>query len=232
MEIITKGNDAYMRLLLYKKEKDGTRTPITIGSLTSYAVNLLSTTGFSRSVDAETDASAKDGNGILLNLTNLKTGTYGIEVVAVLNTRNIAFRESEVLEVTELSKDANVAYDVYAGQSGNDLDMDFQYVTSAEIIGKNDYELWLEAGNTGTFNDFIKSLAMPADAKEKLATLWGIHFPTTMTVSDNGSTAEFDKMKIVVVNTGDGTYPTTSITGSKVYKPYNGVEFCDEVLPL
>lgn len=65
---------------------------------------------------------------------------------------------------------------------------------------------------------------MQADTKEKLATLWGIHFPTTMTVSDNGSTAELDKMKIVVFNTGDGTYPTTSITGSKVYKPYNGAE--------
>lgn len=57
---------------------------------------------------------------------------------------------------------------------------------------------------------------------KKVNTLWAIHFPTTMTVSDNSSTNTLNKMKMVIYNAGDSSYPTTNITGTEVFTPYNG----------
>ena len=54
----------------------------------------------------------------------------------------------------------------------------------------------------------------------KVNTLWGIHYPVTFTIADNSSTAELDKMKMVVYDSGASTYPATSIAGSKVYSTY------------
>ena len=160
--ILTAGNDFYLRVNVYTVNAQGEREPFNLSACDKWAFFLRSTYG----AVTKTTFGLEEGslNTILVDCKEIKRSMgYTAEVVAVLNGRNLRCAERCVFAITGYNADANVTFEVYEAEEGQDLDMDFQIVSSAEIVGKNAYELAVEQGYEGTLGDWLADIVHDAD---------------------------------------------------------------------
>lgn len=160
--ILTAGNDFYLRVNVYTRNAQGEREPFNLSACDKWAFFLRNTYG----AITKTTFGLEEGslNTILVDCKDIKRSMgYTAEVVAVLNGRNLRCAERGVFAITGYNADANVTFEVYEAEEGQDLDMDFQIVSSAEIVGKNAYELAVEQGYEGTLGDWLADIVHDAD---------------------------------------------------------------------
>jgi len=160
--ILTAGNDFYLRVNVYTVNAQGEREPFNLSACDKWAFYLKS----SYCTITKTTYGLEEGslNTILVDCKDIKRGMgYTAEVVAVLNGRNVRCAERGVFGITDYNADANVTFAVYEAEKGQDLDMEFQIVSSAEIVGKNAYELAVEQGYEGTLGDWLADIVHDAD---------------------------------------------------------------------
>jgi hypothetical protein len=129
--------------------------------------------------------------------------------------------ETEILYPLTHVKQVKVSSTKYLDTAISDIETSVKgkqdALTSDSVLGTiNDTQL--------KYGGNIKVQGMSDEDKQNLNALMKSVFPTTMTISNNGSTSTLDKVKMVVSRTIDGstTYPSTSITGTRTLTPYYG----------
>ncbi len=78
-------------------------------------------------------------------------------------------------------------------------------------------------------NKLKNSNVLSASVGVKVANLWKKAYPTTMSITDNGSTTSLDKIKTIVIDTGDNSHPKMSLSGKFVYTPYSGTVISENI---
>ena len=98
-------------------------------------------------------------NVISLDLQDtLAIGSYSVEVTALVNGRDVRAYETDVFRIVGSNGLANVTLDAQGGEASADLDLTFQVLPQIVTEGKNSYQLWREAGNEGSLQDYIDGL--------------------------------------------------------------------------
>lgn len=158
MEIVTRGNDFYLKCNLYKRLSDGTQVPFDLTVADSFKGIIYQELGSNKPLCTDIGI-GEETNTLLIDVTNLPTAKrYVVEVSGELNGRKFRCAEIGILSICEYNKDANITWETIDGSVGSELNMTFEIVSSAAVVGKNAYELAKENGYEGTLQDYLNDM--------------------------------------------------------------------------
>lgn len=114
-------------------------------------------TSYRREIADVKAALDQSGRVVLSIPATLPKRTYSVEVVCEKDGYGRRSYEVPVFSVVESNGETHVTYDVVECQLSADIEMEFQLVPTAGMLGKNAYEMWKELpGNEGkTLQDYI-----------------------------------------------------------------------------
>ncbi|MBQ3700834.1 MAG: hypothetical protein II886_13170 [Prevotella sp.] len=151
------GNDVLLVCWLYEQVAGGNGRGVfrefPLEEATSLQVTIHNARSFREVVARRVEGSA---NGLVLSIpAETERGRYSVRVKAMLNGAAVASFESPVFSIVATNAEANTVFERIGGSRSASFSMDIAIVGSAVAAGKNAYELWLEAGNSGTLDDFL-----------------------------------------------------------------------------
>jgi hypothetical protein len=187
-----RGNDALLRLIVTEvqppteENAEPTVLPFDLSQVDDLAVKVfVGTQGRVVPVKAE-QAEGETGVLVLPLPATLPSATYGIELTCRKNGKRVRTAFAAAFAVVEAQHEATVTLERIDGplpdfpaeeeETGEtearqepqtveaELALSIQYVTQATVRGKNAYELWLEAGNEGTLEDYLNGFYRPSVA--------------------------------------------------------------------
>ncbi len=147
-------------------------------------------------------------------MTDDTTSTTEVQKMQVKNNKGIGYPLTHA-ELVKMSSTKTLAQSMKEVQTSVAGKQD-KLVSGASIATVNGHDLLTEKA--------VTIEGMTEEQKSNLEDLMNTTFPTKMDVGNNSSTSTVDKMRMVVYRTiGSKTsYPSTSITGTRVLTPYNG----------
>lgn len=158
-EIVTRGNDFYIKVNLFKKLQSGVTEPFDLTVCDSVNGYIYQEYNPTNKICKDIGIVSGATNSLYIDVTGIPTGKrYIIEVVGKLNGRNFRCAEIGFLDICEYNSSANITWETIEGTTGNELDMTFEIVSNAAVIGKNAYELAVESGYTGTLQDYLDEM--------------------------------------------------------------------------
>ncbi len=150
------GNDVLLLVWLYERSLNGNHEqilPFELSTVESFEVTIHNSR---TSVAVEASRLDGESNCLVLQIPgDTERGRYSVKVAATVDERNICSFESPVFSIVSTNEEANTILQRVNGSRQAEFTMDFQLVGGAVTAGKNAYELWLEAGNVGTLDDFL-----------------------------------------------------------------------------
>lgn len=158
-----RGNDVLLSIWLYEKFYEGGSEGMRAFALEDVdflKVRLVNLYG--RVIDL-THHLGEDANQILVDiLGTTPTGYWSLEVLTGKNSRDIRSFESCLMRICEANQEADTDLRPIEMGSNATTTMTIQMLSSAVAQGKNAYELWIEAGNEGTLQDYLDLFIQPA----------------------------------------------------------------------
>jgi len=98
-------------------------------------------------------------------------GTYTIVLTLQRGGRDACAVRTAAFNIVTDERQANIHFDEVQGPVTADMQIALRYITQAVARGKNAYELWLEAGNEGTLEDYLNTFWQPTDATQEVSGL-------------------------------------------------------------
>lgn len=153
------GNDVLLLLWLWERKAVGSGMhEQTTAFVVDEADNLTVTaaTGY-RGIPLEwKPAESQGANCLIVEMpASMPVGDYALQVKCTVRGRRVRSFESAVFSIVRTNGEANTVLTRIGGARCAETSMEIQFVSSAVARGKNAYELWLEAGNEGTIDDFL-----------------------------------------------------------------------------
>lgn len=160
-----KGNDVLLDIYLYEWVDAETRQAFNLQLSDNVKVRLVNT--FGRTFDIEALPLDGHDNGLVIDILGVyPCGTYSVEITLVRGGRHVRSFESPMFRIVERNADANMTFDIVSGGRRADTEIEMQMVANAVARGKNAYELWLEAGHTGTLQEYLDQFWAPKRATQ------------------------------------------------------------------
>ena len=106
-------------------------------------------------------APAEDDASVLIAdvPSDTPVGTYTIVLTLQRGGRDACAVRTAAFNIVTDERQANIHFDEVQGPVTADMQIALRYITKAVARGKNAYELWLEAGNEGTLEDYLALFA-------------------------------------------------------------------------
>lgn len=165
MMALVKGNDVLLDIYLYEWVDEQTRQPFNLQLSDNVKVRLINTLG--RTFDIEAMPLDGHDNGLFIDILGVyPCGTYSLEITLVRGGRHVRSFESPLFRIVYRNADANMTFDIVSGGRRADTEIEMQVVANAVARGKNAYELWLEAGHTGTLQEYLDQFWAPKRATQ------------------------------------------------------------------
>lgn len=170
-----RGNDVLLRLHVSEITHDSTTgedtaTPFMLSMASNLRVVLRNSMRLA--VNATIALAEDDPAVVLIDIPgSTPSGQYSLELTCERQDRRVRSAESAVFAIVNTNDQANVVFERINGAVTTDLQLSIEYVTQAIARGKNVYELWLEAGNEGTLEDYLNTFWQPADATQEVSGL-------------------------------------------------------------
>ena len=158
-----RGNDVLLKVWLYERSMtDGEETllPFALDDAEGLSVRLVNYYG--RTYDVSF-AVGEESNEIVTDiLGTTPTGYYSLEVTLKKGGRAVRSFESGILRIVDTNGEAQTVLTPIESGRHAETEMTIQMVSQAVARGKSAYELWLEAGNEGSLQDYLDLFTKPA----------------------------------------------------------------------
>lgn len=187
-----RGNDVLLKVWLFERTlEDGEEVlrPFSLEGVEALDVSLRNIYG--RVYELSYDHGEESNELVTDILGNVPTGTYNLEVTFKASGRAVRSCESCLLRIVNANCEAETVLTPIESGRHAETEMTIQMVSSAVARGKNAYELWLEAGNEGSLQDYLNLFIQPASrtqdgqmTKEMYAKLESITEATDEDVED------------------------------------------------
>lgn len=166
-----RGNTMLLTVTLTEKHEEGDPTVVDVEAYDSWAANVYRCGSVAKSKVGGVVTGVDEEKRVTLVLPpTLTCGVYSVEIVlycrrgtATYTTERRSF-EVPIFEVVETNGDAYITYELIDGMRSADIDMTFQFVETAAVIGESAYEEWkkLPGHEDKTLQDFIDEVRVPA----------------------------------------------------------------------
>ena len=163
-----RGNDVLLSVWLYERYLDGVKEklrPFVFDGTEELHMQLANFYG--RKFDLEPHPGEEAGQLLVDIPGSVPTGTYSIELTLVKEGRDVRSCESCMVRVVESNNEANTVLTPIESGRRAETEMTIQLVSSAIARGENAYELWLEAGNEGSLQDYLDLFIQPASRTQQ-----------------------------------------------------------------
>lgn len=158
-----RGNDVLLSVWLYERYLDGDEEklrPIVLEDSERLSVRFVNRYG--RAFDMHPNV-GEDQNQLIIDVPGtIPTGLYSLEVKIRKMGREIRSFESCMIRIVESNCEANTVFTPVESGHNAETEMTVQMLSQAESRGKSAYELWLDAGNTGTLQDYLDTFTQSA----------------------------------------------------------------------
>mgnify|MGYP006916041786 FL=1 len=151
-----RGNDVLLRVTV---TQDNGRTPFDFDLCDRYTLTLVGSNGRRWPLEAHPADDNQTGTIVTDIAGTTPAGTYAIELNATVKGRSACAVESAAISIVENNQQASICLETLEGTRQAGMAIDLLYVTQAATRGKNAYELWRDAGNQGTLQQYLDYIA-------------------------------------------------------------------------
>jgi hypothetical protein len=171
-----RGNDVLLRLHVSEIIHDDATgsdnsVPFDLTQASSVAVTMRNAS-HGRQVSISVAPAEDDASVLIVDVpSDTPVGTYTIVLTLQRGGRDACAVRTAAFNIVTDERLANIHFDEVQGPVTADMQVALRYITQAVARGKNAYELWLEAGNEGTLEDYLNTFWQPTDATQEVSGL-------------------------------------------------------------
>lgn len=170
------GNDVLLRLhvseIIHDDATDSDNSvPFDLTQASGVAVAMRNAS-HGRQVSISVATAEDDASVLIVDVpSDTPVGTYTIVLTLQRGGRDACAVRTAAFNIVTDERLANIHFDEVQGPVTADMQIALRYITQAVARGKNAYELWLEAGNEGTLEDYLNTFWQPTDATQEVSGL-------------------------------------------------------------